>query len=138
MQAYLREFLFLVCKFNFHPILSKIDTKANNVADHLSRNFSEIDAKICSLKMAYLFRLNARSLRLSMRLLLTGKNFLFRMTFTRFFNLHAGPNATFSLLEPGGTLSPIFASLFCSVATSTELLSRLPEKRLSHSLNFSL
>ena len=37
MQMLLREFLFLVCKFNFHPILTKIGTKENYVADLLSR-----------------------------------------------------------------------------------------------------
>ena len=82
--------------------------------------------------MAYLFRLNLRSLRLSMCLLLTGKNFLFRMTSTRFFNLPAGHNATFSLLEPGGTLSHMFASLFYSAETFTELLSWLPETAREH------
>ena len=44
MQRYLREFLFHVCTFNFHPIVSKIGTKENDVADFLSRNFSEDDA----------------------------------------------------------------------------------------------
>ena len=45
MQAFLREFLYLVCKFNFHPCVSKIGTKENDLADFLSRNYSEIDAK---------------------------------------------------------------------------------------------
>ena len=44
MQLYLREFLFWVCVYNFHPIVSKIATKENDVADFLSRNFCESDA----------------------------------------------------------------------------------------------
>ena len=44
MQAFLREFLYWICKFNFKPVVSKIGTKQNNVADFLSRNFSESDA----------------------------------------------------------------------------------------------
>ena len=44
MQIYLREFLFWVCCFNFHPIVSKIGTKENDIADFLSRNYSESDA----------------------------------------------------------------------------------------------
>ena len=46
MQIYLREFLFWVCHFNFEPIVSKIASKENDVADFLSRNFSENDANI--------------------------------------------------------------------------------------------
>ena len=45
MQSLLREFLLLVCLFNFSPVVSKIGTKENNVADFFSRNFSEDDAK---------------------------------------------------------------------------------------------
>ena len=41
MQAHLREFLYWVCKFNFVPVVSKIGTKENDIADFLSRNFSE-------------------------------------------------------------------------------------------------
>ena len=44
MQAHLREFLYWVCKFNFVPVVSKIGTKENDIADFLSRNFSEDDA----------------------------------------------------------------------------------------------
>ena len=44
MQKYLREFLFWVCKFNFHPTVSKIGTKENDIADFLSRNFCRSDA----------------------------------------------------------------------------------------------
>ena len=46
MQIYLREFLFWVCSFNFHPVVSKIATKENYIADFLSRNFSESDANL--------------------------------------------------------------------------------------------
>ena len=46
MQIYLREFLFLVCRFNFNPIVSKILSKENNIADFLSRNYSKKDADI--------------------------------------------------------------------------------------------
>ena len=34
-----------MCKFNFHPVVSKIGTKENDVADFLSRNFDPTDAK---------------------------------------------------------------------------------------------
>ena len=37
MQKLLREFLYFVCKFNFHPLVSKIGSKENEVADFLSR-----------------------------------------------------------------------------------------------------
>ena len=45
MQQLLREFLFWVCKFNFCPVLEKIGTKENYIADFLSRNHdvSDID-----------------------------------------------------------------------------------------------
>ena len=46
MQRYLREFLYWVCKYNFHPIVSKIGTRENDVADFLSRNFCPDDAKV--------------------------------------------------------------------------------------------
>ena len=44
MQSYLREFLYLVCKYNFCPIASKISTRENDIADFLSRNFIIADA----------------------------------------------------------------------------------------------
>ena len=44
MQKYLREFLFWVCVFNFYPIVSKIGTKENDIADFLSRNYIDKDA----------------------------------------------------------------------------------------------
>ena len=43
MQKLLREFLYLVCRFNFYPILHKISSKDNHIADFISRNHSEID-----------------------------------------------------------------------------------------------
>ena len=46
MQVYLREFLYWVCRYNFHPIVSKIDTKENDIADFLSRNYSDSDADL--------------------------------------------------------------------------------------------
>ena len=46
MQVYLREFLFWVCKYNFHPIVTKIGTKENDIADFLSRNYSDEDASM--------------------------------------------------------------------------------------------
>ena len=46
MQLYLREFLYWVCTFNFHPIVSKIGSKENDIADFLSRNYSEKDASL--------------------------------------------------------------------------------------------
>ena len=44
MSAFLREFLYLVVKFKFLPIVKHIGTKENFVADFLSRNFSVADA----------------------------------------------------------------------------------------------
>ena len=43
MQSYLREFLFLVCRLNFSPVVSKISTKDNDIADFLSRNYTPND-----------------------------------------------------------------------------------------------
>ena len=43
MQKLLREFLYWVCKFNFHPIIEKISTKDNHIADFISRNHNEDD-----------------------------------------------------------------------------------------------
>ena len=43
MQQLLREFLFWVCKFNFHPILQNICTKENHIADFISRNHNKVD-----------------------------------------------------------------------------------------------
>ena len=43
LQQLLREFLFWVCKFNFFPILQKISSKENNIADYISRNHNHDD-----------------------------------------------------------------------------------------------
>ena len=43
MQQLLREFLFWVCKYNFCPVLQKISTKDNHIADYLSRNHNKND-----------------------------------------------------------------------------------------------
>ena len=40
MAAFLREFLYLVVLYKFHPVVLHIGTKDNFVADYLSRNFS--------------------------------------------------------------------------------------------------
>ena len=44
MQSLLREFLYFVCRFNFCPVVSKIGTKENSVADFLSRRYDLNDA----------------------------------------------------------------------------------------------
>ena len=43
MQKLLREFLFWVCKYNFCPILQKITTSDNHIADYISRNHDSND-----------------------------------------------------------------------------------------------
>ena len=43
MQQLLREFLFWVCRFNFFPVLQKIGSKENHIADFISRNHNEDD-----------------------------------------------------------------------------------------------
>ena len=45
MQKLLREFLYWVCLHNIHPILQKISSQDNHVADFISRNHSEDDIK---------------------------------------------------------------------------------------------
>ena len=45
MQKLLREFLFWVCRFDVHPILQKISSQDNHVADFISRNHDEDDIK---------------------------------------------------------------------------------------------
>ena len=50
MQQLLREFLFFVCTYNFMPVVSKIGTKENLIADFLSRNFNLKDANDFFLK----------------------------------------------------------------------------------------
>ena len=44
MQIFLREFLFWVCVYHFHQIVSKIASKENDIADFLSRNSNCNDA----------------------------------------------------------------------------------------------
>ena len=41
MQKYLREFLYR--RYNFRPVVSKIGTKENDVADFLSRSYNSLD-----------------------------------------------------------------------------------------------
>ena len=43
MQKLLREFLYWVCRFNFYPILQKISSKENHIADMISRNHCATD-----------------------------------------------------------------------------------------------
>ena len=43
MQQLLREFLFWVCRYNFFPVLQKIGSKENHIADFISRNHNEDD-----------------------------------------------------------------------------------------------
>ena len=54
MQKMLREFLYWICRYNFTPVLEKIGTKDNDVADFLSRNTnpSDIDAFFTSKGMS--------------------------------------------------------------------------------------
>ena len=41
----LREFLFIVVTKKFHPVVRKIESKRNEIADFLSRRFDEAGAK---------------------------------------------------------------------------------------------
>ena len=43
IQQLLREFLYWVCCFNFIPLVEKIGTKDNFIADFISRNTSKLD-----------------------------------------------------------------------------------------------
>ena len=43
MQQLLREFLFWICSYNIHPIVNKIGTKDNFVADFVSRVYTEAE-----------------------------------------------------------------------------------------------
>ena len=45
MLTLLREFLFVVVTKKFFPVVRKISTKDNHLADHISRNFDETKAK---------------------------------------------------------------------------------------------
>ena len=53
LQQLLREFLYWVCKFNFFPVLEKISTKDNNVADFISRNYNPVDIEKYFLSCGY-------------------------------------------------------------------------------------
>ena len=44
MSSLLREFLYVVCQKKFYPIARKIDTKANILADHISRRYDHESA----------------------------------------------------------------------------------------------
>ena len=41
LQRCLREFLFYVCKYKFQPIILRVSTKENDIADFISRVFDE-------------------------------------------------------------------------------------------------
>ena len=43
LQQLLREFLYWVCTYNFVPIMQKIASKDNHIADFISRNHLEDD-----------------------------------------------------------------------------------------------
>ena len=44
MNSLLREYLYVVCLKKFHPIVRKIDTKSNFLADHISRRYDHDSA----------------------------------------------------------------------------------------------
>ena len=41
MLSLLREFKFLVCKYRFYPVMRKISTSDNIIADHISRRHED-------------------------------------------------------------------------------------------------
>ena len=45
MLSLLREFIFIVCEKKFVPVLRKIGTHENNLADHISRRFDQEAAR---------------------------------------------------------------------------------------------
>ena len=53
MQKLLRECLYWVCKFNFYPILQKISSSDNHIADMISRNHNEDDIRNYFEKYGY-------------------------------------------------------------------------------------
>ena len=69
LQQLLREFLFWTCKYNFFPIVEKIGTKENCIADFLSRVHvqSEIDIYFESLDYPRQKRLSVPSELLSFK-----------------------------------------------------------------------
>ena len=54
MQKLLREFLYWVCHYNFHPILQKVASKDNHIADFISRNHDEKAIEAYFLDNGYL------------------------------------------------------------------------------------
>ena len=44
LSSLLREFLYVVCLKKFYPIIRKIDTKSNFLADHISRRYDHDSA----------------------------------------------------------------------------------------------
>ena len=53
MQKLLRECLYWVCKYNFHPIMQKISSSDNHLADMISRNHNEEDISNYFYKHGY-------------------------------------------------------------------------------------
>ena len=53
MQKLLREFLYWVCKFNFCPVLQKISSANNDIADFISRNHNKSDIEAYFAKNGY-------------------------------------------------------------------------------------
>ena len=45
MLKLLREFIYIVCEKKFIPVLRKISSKDNALADHISRRFDEESAR---------------------------------------------------------------------------------------------
>ena len=45
MLKLLREYIYIVCEKNFIPVLRKISSKDNALADHISRRFDEESAR---------------------------------------------------------------------------------------------
>lgn len=45
MLSLLREFIFIVCRFKFIPVIRKISSEDNKLADHISRRFDHSAAK---------------------------------------------------------------------------------------------
>ena len=45
LASLLREFMFIVVTKKFHPVVRKIESKRNEIADFLSRRFDEAGAK---------------------------------------------------------------------------------------------
>ena len=65
MCSLLREFLYVVCLKKFSPILRKIDTKANALADHISRRYdhNSADQLFTSMGKPGMVRINVPDIR---------------------------------------------------------------------------